>query len=159
MSLPPMWDLFGPEHLPYRLLLLARMIDRQAARQLSTAFGLTLAEWRVLAFVCASGPSSASAIGRSGGIDRAEISRAVSRLEGKSLAARETDPNNRRKLIISPTGEGRSLFAEVIADRRAFFRALLQDVPQNDRLAVERSMRQMVAQLHVLDPQSPESDG
>lgn len=148
-----MWDLFGPEHLPYRLLLLARMIDRQAARQLSSAFGLTLAEWRVLAFVCASGPSSASAIGRSGGIDRAEISRAVSRLENRKLAVREGDPDNRRKRIISPTGEGRSLFAEVIADRRAFFRALLQDISPEDRKVVERSMRKMAVRLQDLDPQ------
>ena len=152
MTVPPMWDLFGAEHLPYRLLLLARMIDRQAARQLNAAFGLTLAEWRVLAFVCASGPSSASAIGRSGGIDRAEISRAVTRLEDKKLAAREADAANRRKLIISPTRKGRALFAEVIADRRAFFRALLQDVPEADRHVVERSMRQMALQLQELDP-------
>lgn len=149
-----MWDLFGPEHLPYRLLLLARMIDRQAARQLSSAFGLTLAEWRVLAFVCASGPSSASTIGRSGGIDRAEISRAVSRLEDRKLAVRDGDPNNRRKLIISPTGEGRSIFAEAIADRRAFFRALLQDISPADRTAVERSMRRMAVRLQELDPQA-----
>jgi DNA-binding MarR family transcriptional regulator len=155
MSLPRMWDLFGAEHLPYRLLLLARMIDRQAARQLSSAFGLTLAEWRVLAFVCASGPSSASTIGRSGGIDRAEISRAVSRLEDRKLAVRESDRDNRRKLIISPTGQGKSLFAKVIADRRAFFRALLQDIPEADRLAVERSMRAMASRLHELDTQPP----
>jgi DNA-binding MarR family transcriptional regulator len=155
MSLPRMWDLFGAEHLPYRLLLLARMIDRQAARQLSSAFGLTLAEWRVLAFVCASGPSSASTIGRSGGIDRAEISRAVSRLEDRKLAVRESDRDNRRKLIISPTGQGKSLFDKVIADRRAFFRALLQDIPEADRLAVERSMRAMASRLHELDTQPP----
>ena len=154
MSVPPVWDLFGAEHLPFRLLLLARMIDRQAARQLNAAFGLTLAEWRVLAFVCASGPSSASAIGRSGGIDRAEISRAVSRLEDKKLAARDADEANRRRLIISPTGEGRALFASVIADRRAFFRALLQDVPEADRAAVELSLRRMADRLQELDPQS-----
>lgn len=155
MSVPRTWDLFGPEHLPYRLLLLARMIDRQAARQLNAAFGLTLAEWRVLAFVCASGPASASTIGRSGGIDRAEISRAVTRLEDKKLAIREADAANRRKLIISPTGGGLALFAEVIADRRAFFRALLQDVPEADRRVVERSMRQMALRLEELDPQAP----
>jgi DNA-binding MarR family transcriptional regulator len=155
MSVPRTWDLFGAEHLPYRLLLLARMIDRQAARQLNAAFGLTLAEWRVLAFVCASGPASASAIGRSGGIDRAEISRAVTRLEDKKLAEREADEGNRRKLIISPTGEGLALFAQVIADRRAFFRALLEDVPDADRTTVERSMRRMALRLEELDPQAP----
>ena len=85
--------------------------------------------------------------------DRAEISRAVTRLEDRKLAVREADAGNRRKLIISPTEQGRSLFTEVIADRRAFFRALLQDIPSADRNAVERSMRQMALRLQELDPQ------
>ena len=95
MSLPKMWSLFGADHLPYRLLLLARMIDRQASRQLQQEFDITLAEWRVLAFVCAAGPATASTVGHSGGIDRAEISRAVAKLEGKALVSRQPDPFRR----------------------------------------------------------------
>src|SRR5215216_2608338 len=80
-QLPRTWTLFGPEHLPYRLLLLARMIDRQASRKLQAEFNISLAEWRVLAFVGVSGSSTAATIGAQGRIDRAEISRAVAALE------------------------------------------------------------------------------
>ena len=62
-------------------------------------------------------------------------------------------PQFEHAFIISPTEQGRSLFTEVIADRRAFFRALLQDIPSADRNAVERSMRQMALRLQELDPQ------
>ena len=147
MNLPRMWSLFGSDHLPYRLLLLARMIDRQAARQLQQQFALTLAEWRVLAFVCTAGTATASTVGTSGGIDRAEISRAVVKLEEKGLVTRELDPENRRKLIISPTGEGKTLFAAVREDRVTFFRSLLADVSPEERTVIESAIERMAARL------------
>ena len=147
MNLPKMWSLFGPDHLPYRLLLLARMIDRQAARQLQQEFDITLAEWRVLAFICAAGPATASTVGLSGGIDRAEISRAVARLESKALVTRQTDPGNRRKLIISPTDTGQSLFVLIRDDRRAFFRTLLEDVGTDERAIIEAAIEGMALKI------------
>jgi DNA-binding MarR family transcriptional regulator len=150
MTLPRMWTLFGADHLPYRLLLLARMIDRQASRQLQAQFDLSLAEWRVLAFICASGPASASAIGRAGGIDRAEISRAVARLEAKGLATRERDGSNRKRLIITATRAGRDLFEAVREDRRAFFRSVIEPVAEHERSVVERALAQMAERIDQL---------
>jgi DNA-binding MarR family transcriptional regulator len=147
MSLPKMWSLFGADHLPYRLLLLARMIDRQASRQLQQEFDITLAEWRVLAFVCAAGPATASTVGHSGGIDRAEISRAVAKLEGKALVSRQPDPGNRRRLIISPTDAGHSLFSLIRDDRRAFFRTLLADLGANERAIIEAAIEGMASKI------------
>ena len=147
-----MWTLFGADHLPYRLLLLARMIDRQASRQLQAQFDLTLAECRVLAFICASGPNSASSIGRAGGIDRAEISRAVARLELKGLATREQDEGHRKRLIIAATPAGHDLFEAVREDRRAFFRAVIEPVTEEDREVVERAMARMVERIDQLIP-------
>ena len=88
MALPSTWNLFGDDHLPHRLLLLAKMIDRETSRQLQDEFAISVAEWRVLAFVCAAGPASASDIGTAGQIDRAEISRAVRNLAAADLIAR-----------------------------------------------------------------------
>lgn len=147
MNLPRSWSLFGADHLPHRLLLLARMIDRQTARQLQQKFAITLAEWRVLAFVCAAGPASASAIAQAGGIDRAEISRAVAKLEEKGLIGREPDTRNRRKLTLLPTDAGRALFAQIGDDRRAFFRDLLAEVGAHDRAVIEGAMERMAARL------------
>jgi DNA-binding MarR family transcriptional regulator len=142
-----MWSLFGADHLPYRLLVLARMIDRQAARQLQQEFEITLAEWRVLAFICAAGPATASAVGHSGGIDRAEISRAVAKLERKELVTRQPDPGNRRKLIISPTDRGHSLFVLIRDDRRAFFRMLLADLEADQRAIIEAAIEGMALKI------------
>jgi len=149
MNLPKTWSLFGPDHLPYRLLLLAQLIDRQTARQLHRQFDITLAEWRVLAFICAAGPATASTVGHSGGIDRAEISRAVTKLEAKELITRKTDPDNRRRLIISPTSSGDALFDQIRDDRRAFFRNVLADIGIGERAVIESAIERMALSLRA----------
>lgn len=146
-QLPRTWGMFGPDHLPYRLLLLARMIDRQASRKLQADFNISLAEWRVLAFVGVSGPSTAATIGTHGRIDRAEISRAVSALERKGLAIREAHPTNRRKLIIKQTERGAALFEEVRHERQSFFQSMLATIPSEDSDAIERSLTAMAMWL------------
>lgn len=101
----------------------------------------------MLAFVCTAGAATASTVGTSGGIDRAEISRAVVKLEEKGLVTRELDPENRRKLIISPTGEGKTLFAAVREDRVTFFRSLLADVSLEERTVIESAIERMAVRL------------
>jgi DNA-binding MarR family transcriptional regulator len=146
MTLPPIWHLFGQDHLPYRLLLLARIIDRQSARDLQK-FGMSLAEWRVLAFVGAAGPASASKIGKSGEIDRAEISRAVGRLEAGGLIERRPDENHRKRFIISLTEAGTRLFHEVREERRRFFDGLTEGLSTAERQVIDKGLGTMAANL------------
>jgi DNA-binding MarR family transcriptional regulator len=146
MSLPPVWNLFGSDHLPYRMLLLARMVDRQSSRQLQD-FGLTLAEWRVLALISVAGPASAGQIGTLGEIDRAEISRAVGQLEAKRLVVRTLDEKHKRRFIISPTEEGREFFLKVRDERRHFFRSLLKGLSETERETIERGLVKMAFNL------------
>lgn len=119
--------------MPFQLLLLAKMIDRVSARQLHSAYGLSLAEWRVLAFVCSAGPASASEIGAAGEIDRAEISRAVTKLVDAGFITREQAENNRRRLIISATPEGEAEYRRVRDERRAYFHSIMAVIPEDER--------------------------
>jgi DNA-binding MarR family transcriptional regulator len=146
MALPPVWQLFGQEHLPYHLLLLARVIDRRSARELQK-YGLSLAEWRVLAIVGVAGPASASQIGKSGEIDRAEISRAVAKLESKGLIARKPDTNHRKRFIISPTTAGEKLFKSVRDERRRFFRGMTEGLTDQDRVLIDKGLEKMALNL------------
>ncbi|WP_336982066.1 MarR family transcriptional regulator [Altererythrobacter fulvus] len=133
MNLPATWHLFGAEHTPFQLLLLAKMIDRVSARQLVSTYGISLAEWRVLAFVCSAGPSSASEIGAAGEIDRAEISRAVNKLLEGGLITREPSEDNRRRLIISPTTAGEAQYRKIRDERRAYFQSIMAVIPDEER--------------------------
>ena len=143
MGLPKVWYLFGEDHLPYRILLLARMLERETQQLLMEQFGLSLAEWRLLAIACAMGPCSASDIGDAGGIDRAEISRALRKLEPKGLLVREADPNHGKRLIISVTSVGAELHVRVVAARRQRFHELLRDIPPEDRKVLDGTVTTM----------------
>ena len=140
MPLPETWRLFGDDHIPHQLLLLARMIDRESSRQLLVEHRLTLAEWRVLAFVGVTGPASASEIGAAGEIDRAEISRAASKLLEAGWIERRPDESNRKRLIISLTEKGQEHFLQIRTQRRAYFQAIIADIPTDERKLMGRHL-------------------
>lgn len=133
MSLPATWYLFGADQMPYQLLLLARMFDRVSARQINTTYSMSLAEWRVLAFVCSASPSSASEIGAAGEIDRAEISRAVTKLLESGYIKREAASDNRKRLIISATPKGEKRFQQIRDERRVYFQSFMAAIPDDER--------------------------
>ena len=131
MTVPKVWHLFGEDHLPYRLLLLSRMIDRATQRSLTDPFDLSLAEWRLLAIATALGPCTASEIGAAGQIDRAEISRALGKLEASGLLQRSPDPDHGKRKIIKPTKAGSDTIHR-LHERRAI--CLFRSGPQGAQL-------------------------
>ena len=153
MVIPKVWHLFGSDHLPHRLLLLARMIDRESQRSLSENFNLSLAEWRLLAIATSIGPCTASEIGDAGEIDRAEISRALRKLEPAGLVRREQDPNHGKRLIITPTRAGLALAEKVKAERRRFFETVMSGLTSKDRRELDKQLLAMAENLP--DPDDP----
>ena len=147
MTIPKVWTLFGSDHLPYRLLLLARMIDRESQKLLDEKFGLSLAEWRLLAIATSIGPCTASEIGTAGEIDRAEISRALRKLEPAGLLTRNPDPNHGKRLIITATPAGLELAERVKTDRRRFFDRILSRIPEDERKQIDRQLLAMAESL------------
>lgn len=147
MALPPTWTLFGDDHLPHRLQLLARMIDRESARQLQARSGLTLAEWRVVAFVGTSGRTSAADICTAFEIDRAEVSRALARLVDAGLVAREQDGSNRKRLLLELTPEGQALFERTRQDRVGYFRSILAGLTAEERKLLDTLLHRVAQTL------------
>lgn len=132
------WHLFGDEGLAQRLLLLAKMIERVASRKLQDGFGVSVAQWRVLAFVCIAGPASASFIGDSAEADPAEISRAVKALVERKLVTREFEPGNRKTMVIAPTDDGLALFARIRSERQAYFSRITRQLSASGKADFSR---------------------
>lgn len=150
MSLPPTWYLFGSDHLPHRLLLLARMIDRETSRQLQDEVGLSAAEWRVLALICTAGPASAADVGSAFEADRAEVSRAVTRLTEAQLIARAQDSANRKKMILSPTEAGKNLYVKARGLRQGYFQTIMQDLNASERLDFDGALNRLALRVDEL---------
>ena len=133
MSLSTTWFMSNQYFIPHRMMLLARMIDRETARDLQRDFGITAAEWRALGYICTTGSSSAAQICVAFEVDRAEVSRAVARLLEADLIQRgqARDPENR--LILTPTARGEELHDRIKAKRREYFEWILQDLDSAER--------------------------
>lgn len=154
-ELPAIWHLFGDDGLSQRLLVLAKMIERVASRKLQEGFGISVAQWRVLAFVCISGPATASFIGDSAEADPAEISRAVKALVGRNLVAREFKPGNRKTMVIAPTTDGRTLFAEIRRQRQDYFSRITRRLPPSRRTSLSLALTQIAEEVVAERAETP----
>jgi len=138
--LPETWQLFDQVHLPYRILLLAKLLDRATARQLRDQDDLTLAEWRVLANLETLGEASSARIAAAAAADRAEVSRAVASLKQAGLIVRRPDSGNRKRLLLRLTEKGRQVHRAVRAKRVAYFEHLLADLGEEERSRLDAAL-------------------
>ena len=138
--LPETWQLFDQVHIPYRILLLAKLLDRATARQLRDEDDLTLAEWRVLAHLETLGEASSARIAAAAAADRAEVSRAVASLEKAGLIVRRPDSENRKRLLLRLTDDGRKRHRAVRAKRVAYFQYLLADLDEAERTTLDAAL-------------------
>lgn len=132
MTISKTWTLFGPNYVPYRILLLAKMIDRVSAASIRASSGLSLAEWRVLAHVAVLEEASPSSICAAGAIDRAEVSRAIKTLGNKDFISRRNDPDHGKRHLVSLTEKGRNIHQKVRSSRAAFFTEITVDLSSSE---------------------------
>lgn len=78
-----------------------------------------LTQVRILVIVAGRGSASLRTVAESAGIHISKASRVCDRMVGAGLLHRADDPNDRRQLVLSLTGEGRRVVRAVGARRRA----------------------------------------
>jgi DNA-binding MarR family transcriptional regulator len=131
------WWLGGRDFLPYRLALLARMLDRLTSRHLKEIANLTAAEWRVLGQLALSeSPITVRQISEAAWVDRAEVSRAATNLRQRRLLQRKKNPDDLRSPLFSLTKEGQAMWMRVRHLRRQFLASFTEElsVPQQNAL-------------------------
>jgi DNA-binding MarR family transcriptional regulator len=148
---------FGPSHIPYRILLLGKMIDRVTAQHVRDTAQLTLAEWRVLTHVEMIGKCSAAEVASVAYSDRAEVSRAIGSLEQRGLVQREANPRNRKSSLVSLTPEGKAVHAAIRGERGKFYEQWLTDLSEAERAALNDGLDKITRRViesapHMLDP-------
>jgi DNA-binding MarR family transcriptional regulator len=99
------------DFLPYQLSVTSNAVSRAVASGTGyeSRFGLSGAEWRVLAVVTAAGSPTQAELLAATGMDKMTISRAVAALSTRRFIDRVRDTGDRRTLRLSPTDEGRRI--------------------------------------------------
>ncbi|MEA3253001.1 MAG: MarR family winged helix-turn-helix transcriptional regulator [Pseudomonadota bacterium] len=108
----PMLDLKA--FLPYRLSNLAERISQALSTIYAQQYDLTIAQWRVLAWLQQAQPLTAKRICQLTDMDKARVSRAVAQLVERRLIQRQRDAVDQRTLWLTLTVEGSDLLASAI---------------------------------------------
>ncbi|TWT03138.1 MarR family winged helix-turn-helix transcriptional regulator [Reyranella sp. CPCC 100927] len=130
------------ELLSYRVGRTANAMSHSAALRFQR-FNVTLQEWRTLALLAADAPQSLNRLARSAGLDKAQMSRAVSSLVKRGLVIRKPSPAGGRAVDLTLSRRGAALYRDLMADaqeRDDAFRACLS--PEESRI-FEAALRKL----------------
>ncbi len=154
----PAWRVGGRDYLPYRITLLAKLLDRCTTRLLQASSGLSVAEWRVLAQLSIASPASVRQLAEQAWVDRAEVSRAAASLERRGLVERRENCKDRRSPLLYCSEPGLAMARQVSPSRHDFHKALTDLLTAEQALQLETSLlilaRECVGQLES-GPEEP----
>jgi DNA-binding MarR family transcriptional regulator len=120
----------------------------------NAAFGQSSARWRVM-FNIAQGTGSVAEIARETGYARQSVQRLADVLVADGLATYAPDPQDRRRQIITLTGEGSTLLAEMEADFDRWSKRLVQAL---GRESVVKTIEDLHELKRVLDADARQFD-
>ncbi|MBY6110698.1 MarR family winged helix-turn-helix transcriptional regulator [Halomonas sp. DP1Y21-3] len=104
------------QFLPYRLNSLADRLSQALSQMYAERYQLTIAQWRVLAWLSHLDELSAKQIAQATRMDKVRISRAVQALEERGLIRRTPSPSDQRVQHLRLTEAGQALLADLIPD-------------------------------------------
>lgn len=150
-GLKKLWESYGLLHLPFRLLIMAKMLDRLASATILKGEHLTLAEWRVMANLLRTGESTVNALAAATYVDRAEVSRASRSLEKHGLVERGSHPSSKAKRLLRLTGTGREMAVRIGGQRRLFYDYLLDGLSEEERQLLDDLLLHLAVRIEQYD--------
>lgn len=113
------------------LLRVANVVHAQSTARYARAYGLAVAEWRILGRLHVSSPMQLSTLCRVSYLDKAQVTRVVSSLKERGLVRVLPDRShgNRRIVEITPDGDtlAETVFPEALDEQHRLLRMLTAD--------------------------------
>ena len=136
-EIPPSFHLGGLPYFGYRLAVTAKLFDRKFVEILKAHSTLTLPQWRCVAQLGLAQPATVRSLAEGAVVDRAEVSRALARLEAQGLVARHGS-GDQRSPQFTLTAEGRALFDRLRKPVSEFIGSLVAQIAGSDIEAADR---------------------
>jgi DNA-binding MarR family transcriptional regulator len=127
----------------FQLLTLSNRIGLKAEKQSREQAGLSLPEYRVLTLVCSQGEVSVSSVCALLTIDKAWVSRTLTKLMSKALVSVTNDLNDARRTVYSPTPAGLDKCQRLIALARQRQTELLEGFSANEKTQLASMIERM----------------
>lgn len=126
------------ELLSYRIGRLSGALSRSAASRYRQDFGVSLGEWRVLALLGEKPDLTLNRLARRAALDKAQMSRVVSKLEDRGMLQRVAGP--RRSTQLSLTDAGQVIYQGLIVAANERDQRLVNAVSAKKLLVFEEVM-------------------
>ena len=133
--------------LPYRLSVLAKRVSTDFARLYGDRFGITIAEWRVLAHLSQNDSVSVREIHQRADMDKSKVSRAAARLEMAGLVEKRAAAGDRRLVALTLTDKGREMIAAIVPLAKGFEREIEGTLGKGETAEFRRNVEQMIAAM------------
>ncbi len=143
------------DFLPYQLSVAANRISRLFARRYSQAFGISIAEWRVMAVLGRFGTLSPSGIAERTAMDKVKVSRAAARLATSGLLASEPDAADGRVRRFGLTPRGVSMHAAIVPLARALAAELAAGLPAEEWQALHTLLPRIAEHARAIEAREP----
>ena len=124
--------------LPYQLSILASRISRDFSKEYISRFGLSNAEWRIIAHLSQETETiSIREIYQKVDLEKSKVSRAVSKLAERQLLSKKVNLSDKRLVDLKLTKVGREIIdemTEIAMDFEAFYKKLIIQAPSRIQL-------------------------
>jgi DNA-binding MarR family transcriptional regulator len=136
------------DHIPYLLGAIANILSSGGSRLYQEAFGISLAEWRLMWVLWREAPLTAVRAAEIMGVDKGAVSRALSGLERRGFVIVAVHPTDRRQRTIELSDSGVALYGRVNLlalerERRLFSAFTAEEL---------RVLRKLLRRLHAHAP-------
>ena len=138
----------------YLLYLLAASSE-QASEQFHDHIrrkGLRVPEWRVLACLVDNDGLMITQLAKLSLMEQSRMTRIVDQMDARGLVQRAADSDDRRRVRVKLTEEGRSLAQALVADARNHETRLLSALADTDAVRIKKVLQTL---LSVLDSPNP----
>jgi len=133
------------DFLPYQLAVVAERVSREFARHYQESFGLSRAEWRVVAHLSQESAVSVREIAARAKLDKSKVSRAVARLEAQGHVAKAGSSADRRLVVLTLTGKGEEMIRALTPIAEQYQAEVLRDLA-SDADGFRRALKRLMAE-------------
>jgi DNA-binding MarR family transcriptional regulator len=142
---------FVAGYLPYLLARASHLISGEFHRHLK-AQRVPVMAWRVMASLW-DGPMSAREVADIILQKQPTVSKLLERMERQGLVHRETDPDDRRRIVVSLSERGRAIAGPLIEAARGHERAVLEPFGERNAAALVAVLQRLIDQ-HADTPET-----
>jgi len=138
------------EFVPFKLAVLSDAVSKLIARDYSDRFGITIAEWRVMALVSQYDEVRAHTVVDKTPMDKVAVSRAVAALVEKGLLEKRTSETDRRSALLHLSAKGSDIATEIQAVAKAHNDDVLQALSKAEQKTLHGLLDKLIVQAKNL---------